>query len=112
VLKDQVSRPTYAPYLASLLMDFVRARLPFGIYHLAGATDANYLDFVSRGLELAGIKAELKPVSSSELERPARRPLRSSLSSEAYFAFTGKAVPGWEETIEEYVEWWKVSKER
>jgi len=111
VINDQVSRPTYAPHLASLLMDFVRARLPFGIYHLAGATDATYLDFVSRGLEIAGLKAELRPVSSSELRRPARRPSRSSLSSEAYAVFTGKAIPPWEETIEEYVEWWRASRE-
>jgi len=111
-ITDQVSRPTYAPHLASFLMDFARARLPFGIYHLAGATDATYLDFISRGLEIAGIKANMKAVPSSKLKRPARRPARSSLSSEAYAVFTGKAIPAWEETLEEYVEWWKVSREK
>lgn len=111
-ITDQVSRPTYAPHLASLLLDFVGERLPFGIYHLAGATDATYLDFISRGLEIAGLRANLMAVPSSRLKRPAVRPARSSLSSEAYAIFTGKNLPGWEETLEEYVERWKISKEK
>ncbi len=111
-IADQVSRPTYAPHLASLLLDFARARLPFGLYHLAGATDATYLDFVTRGLDLAGLKADVMAVSSSEMARPARRPARSSLSSWAYTALSGKGIPGWEETLKEYVEWWKASRER
>lgn len=110
-INDQVSRPTYAPHLASLLLDFIRARLPFGLYHLAGATDATFLDFVTRGLELAGLKANVRAVSSSEMARPARRPTRSSLSSAAYTTLSGKGVLGWEETLKEYVEWWKASRE-
>ncbi len=111
-ITDQVSRPTYAPHLASLLLDFARMRLPFGLYHLAGATDATYLNFVTRGLELAGLKADIRAVSLSEMARPARRPSRSSLSSWTYTTLTGKAIPGWEETLEEYVEWWKASREK
>ncbi|MGC8894213.1 MAG: dTDP-4-dehydrorhamnose reductase [candidate division WOR-3 bacterium] len=111
-ITDQVSRPTYAPRLASLLTDFARARLPFGLYHLAGATDATYMDFVTKGLEIAGLRADVRAVSSQELQRPAKRPPRSSLSSETYKTFTGKEIPGWQETLEEYVEWWKASKEK
>ncbi|MEO0145661.1 MAG: dTDP-4-dehydrorhamnose reductase [candidate division WOR-3 bacterium] len=110
LITDQVSRPTYVMHLASLVLDFARGRLPFGVYHLAGSADVTYADFVKRGLELAGIKTDLRLVRSSELNRPAKRPLRSSLSSELYEALTGKRVPGWEETLEEYVEWWINSK--
>jgi len=104
---DQVSCPTYAPWLARELATLVERPIPSGLYHLAGQVGVSYFDFVKKGLELAGLRAELAPCERSELKRPAPRPAMSCLCSWAYGQVTGRAIPGWEQTLKEYVSWWK-----
>ena len=103
---DQVSKPTYAPELAGLLAGLVDARLPFGLYHLAGETEATYFEFARLGVELAGLEAEVVPVSSDDLNRPAPRPGRSSLDSWTWKTLAGSSLSGWQKTLEEFVSWW------
>ena len=100
---DQSSAPSYAPFLARELLSFVEGSLPYGLWHLAGAEEASYYQFIKEGMRMLGL-GEPEPVLSAQMPRPARRPRRSFLISEAYKEFTGREVPGWREGLRHFLE--------
>ncbi len=102
-IADQSSAPTYAPFLAQELLVFLEEGLPYGLWHLAGSEEASYYQFVREGMRALGL-GEPEPILASQVRRPARRPRRSFLISQAYKDFTGREVPGWREGLRHFLE--------
>lgn len=79
VVTDQTGSPTYTQDLAKATRALVAARQPFGTYHRTNDGRATWHGVAQAALEITGTRAELKPVTSGEFPRPARRPACSLL---------------------------------
>ncbi|HYQ81192.1 MAG TPA: SDR family oxidoreductase [Anaeromyxobacteraceae bacterium] len=78
VPEDQVSSPTYAPFLGSAIAE-LGPRVS-GVLNVAGAEVMARVAFAARAAEALGLDPRLVvPVRTSELGQRARRPLRAGL---------------------------------
>jgi dTDP-4-dehydrorhamnose reductase len=107
VVDDQRGRPTYTPHLAEAIIRMARlayeADAARGIVHYADAPECTWFDFAKAIVEETGSAADVKPVSSDELKRPAPRPEYSVLSTERYERLTGFKPASWREGLREYL---------
>ncbi|OGY41229.1 MAG: dTDP-4-dehydrorhamnose reductase [Candidatus Buchananbacteria bacterium RBG_13_36_9] len=101
VVNDQFGKPTYTVDLAKQILYILSNNLAFGIYHATNETKQggiSWYEFSQKIFELANLKVNLKPCSSMEYPRPAKRPAYSSL-------LNTKLPPlrNWEEVVKEYL---------
>jgi dTDP-4-dehydrorhamnose reductase len=81
IVDDQVSRPTYAPDLASACLAIARQKIT-GLYHATGPESLSRYEFTIRLAEVYGFDTKLvSPISTEELGQTAPRPTDSSLDS-------------------------------
>ncbi|HLB25082.1 MAG TPA: dTDP-4-dehydrorhamnose reductase [Nitrospirota bacterium] len=107
VVDDQVGNPTYTPDLADGVARLVEAGAA-GTVHLSNEGACSWFDFAKKILELAGVKGvAVRPVSTEELGRPAKRPAYSALSKDKYHAVTGHRLRSWEDALADYLNWRK-----
>lgn len=99
VVADQHGRPTYTPHLANAIIRLASADVR-GIVHYADADACSWYDFA---VAIAGDVVEVRPVSTDEFPRPAKRPAYSVLSTERYERVTGVAPESWREGLREYL---------
>lgn len=79
VVSDQHGKPTYTRDLAAFIKHLVLDRAPYGIYHGVNEEPTTWFDFAKEILTQAGYATPVKPVSSAEFPRPAKRPAWSIL---------------------------------
>lgn len=110
VVDDQVGCPTYTFDLAeAVLKDFLmpffdsevekNARPAFGIYHLTNSEKCSWYDFAREIFRIKDMEVALKPISSEEFVRPARRPKSSVLLS----ARSNFGMRSWKEAVGNYI---------
>jgi dTDP-4-dehydrorhamnose reductase len=105
-VSDQRSAPTYAPYLASALMNLIEDPPPPGIYHLPGEESASPLEFALHAREILGISVPVEAVTWQELKKPAQRPSSSILENTLLKELKGIFVPGWRQALKEFLGQW------
>ena len=107
VVADQRGRPTYTPHLAEAIIRLARlahdSPVARGIVHYADAGECSWFDFASAIAEESGADVTIKPVTTDEFPRPAKRPAYSVLSTERYERLTGVAPLSWREGLREYL---------
>jgi dTDP-4-dehydrorhamnose reductase len=82
IVNDQIVSPTYNANLSLMIIDLIEKKLG-GVYHLAGATQINRYDLALMAGKIFGFETNLiQPVSSSQMNWLAKRPMNSSLSIE------------------------------
>lgn len=97
VVTDQTTAPTYTRDLAEGMAELIETRPVFGTYHLAADGEVTWHDFARVIIRLAGIKAEVLPITSTELGLRATRPAYSVLRSEIL-----KPLRDWQTGLEAY----------
>jgi dTDP-4-dehydrorhamnose reductase len=100
VVQDQRGRPTYTPHLARAIIRLAVQEAQ-GVVHYADADECSWFDFASAIAE--GSEVTIKPVTSDEFPRPAKRPAYSVLSTEHYERLTGVTPDSWREGLHEYL---------
>lgn len=107
VVADQRGRPTYTPHLARAILRAARLAAASedarGVLHYADADECSWFDFASAIVAESGSDVTVKPVTSEEFPRPARRPPYSVLSTERYQRLTGAAPESWRDGLREYL---------
>jgi len=101
VVNDVIASPTYAGHLAVALRTLVSGA-QYGLYHACNVGPVSWYEFASAALELAGIGAQIEPISAAQWKAPARRPAYSALAN-AKLATLGIAMPTWREGIAAYL---------
>lgn len=101
VVNDQRGSPTFTPDLASALLELCRKQAR-GIVHATNAGDCTWYDFAKEIVKLAGLPTEVKPVTTAEFPRPARRPANSVLSPASLHAY-GVHLPDWKDALSRYM---------
>lgn len=114
VVKDQIGRPTYswdvAMAMHTLLLSkqevvFARSR---EIFHIGNKGTVNWADFARFLLKEAGFGAtRIRNISSTQLKRPAARPLNSVLSLEKAKKVLRIELRNWEDATREFLPKWK-----
>ena len=106
VVDDQRGRPTYTPHLARAIIRLAQlaaeSDVARGIVHYADEDECSWYDFACAIVEETGTSTEVKPVSTDEFPRAAKRPAYSVLSTERYERLTGLRPESWREGLREY----------
>lgn len=97
VVDGEKSCFTYAPDLAKKTRELVE-KSPSGIYHCANVGAITWYEATRKLFEIAGIDAEVEPVSPEAFLRPAKRPPFSVLVSTKT-----EPMRSWEEAVREYL---------
>jgi dTDP-4-dehydrorhamnose reductase len=107
VVDDQRGRPTYTPHLARAIIRLAQlaaaSDVARGIVHYADEGECTWYDFARAIVEESGAGITVKPVSTEEFPRPAKRPAYSVLSTERYERLTGLRPESWTEGLREYL---------
>jgi dTDP-4-dehydrorhamnose reductase len=104
VVTDQTGRPTATTDLADALVELFHSEAS-GIFHFANSGEVTWNAFAREIFRLSGHPdVEVAPMTSDELNRPARRPAYSVLSTGKYEKLTGKRPRDFREPLAEYLE--------
>lgn len=102
VVNDQVGTPTSTVDLARCILDLIQTEY-YGVYHGTCEGECTWYDFARRILALKGIEKRVIPISSAELNLPAKRPAYSVLENFMLKMVGLNVFRKWEEALEEYL---------
>ena len=104
IVDDQVGRPTYAGDLAAAIRSLVDRRVT-GIVHFANGGDATWYELAREAIRLSGREdVAVKPVTTEQFPRPARRPKHSVLDISLYEKLTKVTPRPWQKALAVYLE--------
>ena len=106
VVDDQVGSPTYACDLAWGIERLISVSEPaYGIYHLTNSGSCSWYEFALKIIDYTSMKdAQLEPVTSERVKRPAQRPKMSILDGSRYRNLTRQPLRLWQEALKEYLD--------
>ena len=101
VVNDQRGSPTFTRDLASALVQLCRASAR-GIVHVTNSGDCTWYEFASEIVRESGLTTTVKPVTTAEFPRPARRPAYSVLSPDSLHAYNVRMLE-WRDALRRYL---------
>jgi dTDP-4-dehydrorhamnose reductase len=101
VVNDQRGSPTFTRDLASALVQLCRANAQ-GIVHVTNSGNCTWFDFATEIVRQSGLPTKVKPVTTAEFPRPARRPAYSVLSPTSLHAHNIH-MPEWKDALQRYL---------
>ena len=81
VVDDQIGCPTWTVELASTIVKIIEGK-SFGIYHTCGSSYTSWYGFAKEIFTQLGLTVNLKPCTSAEFIRPAKRPTYSVMNND------------------------------
>lgn len=97
VVTDQRGRPTSAEHLARATLALLR-RGALGTFHVTDGGECSWHEFAAEIVRLCGAACEVRPCTSDEFPRPARRPSYSVLDLSRTESMIGR-LPDWRENL-------------
>jgi dTDP-4-dehydrorhamnose reductase len=101
VVADQRGCPTYAEDLARALQQLALSDLQ-GICHVTNAGDCTWFEFAQAIVSEIGASAAVRPITTAQAARPAKRPAYSVLS-QGRFLTRCAALPDWRNALKRFV---------
>lgn len=102
VVDDMWMSPTYTRDAATTIRSMIQAKLPYGTYHATNKGYCTWFEFAEEILRLAGLKATLTPIKTSQSQAKARRPSFSALKS-TKLPKHGIHVREWRKALADYL---------
>jgi len=112
VVDDQVGSPTYTVDLAEAICALINkvtshksqvTSKDCGIYHVSNSGSVSWYEYAKEILKLAGSGTKVIPISSKELNAPAKRPAMSVLDNSKFIEFAGYKLRNWKDALKEYL---------
>jgi dTDP-4-dehydrorhamnose reductase len=103
VVADQVCTPTSTVDVARTTAALL-TRHCTGLYHVTNSGSCNWFEFARTIFQLAGISADLTPITSQEFGARARRPAYSVLAGAALQLAGLQPLRSWQEALAAYLE--------
>jgi len=103
VVDDQIGSPTWTVDLGKAIIALIDSGCR-GIYHVANAEFCSWNSFAQAIFELAGLAITVTPMTTLELNRPAQRPLYSTLECGKLTADTGFQPQSWHSALQQYLQ--------
>ncbi len=94
VVDDQIGSPTWTVDLARAIIALIDSGCR-GIYHAANSEYCSWNGFAKAIFEESGLSVSVTPMATTELNRPARRPLYSTLECSKLSGATGFRPQAW-----------------
>lgn len=101
VVNDQRGSPTFTHDLASAIAKLCHEDAK-GVVHVTNSGNCTWFDFASEIVRDAGLPTKVKPVTTAEFLRPARRPAYSILSPDSLHAYNIH-MPQWPDALHRYL---------
>jgi len=101
LVMDKTGSPTYAKDLALAINHLIRAEA-CGIYHAAGHGACSWFEYGQQILQILKIQKEIVPIAFDELNRPAKRPSYSALSTDR-LKQSGFEMRDWRVALEDFI---------
>jgi len=102
VVNDQIGSPTWTVDLAKGLLALIEKDCR-GVYHCTNSGHTSWNGFARAIFEAAGMPVAVVPTTTEQLNRPARRPLYSTLDCSKLAADTGFIAQPWQEAMKQYL---------
>lgn len=102
VVDDQVGSPTWTFDLSFAIKALIENGC-VGTYHAVNSGSCSWFDFAGAIFAERGVTIRLKPITSAELDRPARRPLFSVLDCGKLLRDTGMRMEDWRSALQKYL---------
>ena len=102
VVNDQRGSPTFTRDLASALAKLCRASAR-GIVHVTNSGNCTWYEFATEIVRESRLLTTIKPVTTAEFPRLARRPAYSILSPDSLHAYNIR-MPEWQDALRRYLE--------
>lgn len=110
VVDDQIGSPTWTVDLAAAIAALVRSGQR-GTYHAANAGFCSWNEFARAIFEESGVAVRVDGMTTEQLNRPARRPLYSTLDCSKLEQDTGFRPRPWRDALRAYLELRKTSRQ-
>lgn len=101
VVNDQIGSPTYTKdlvYAVRKCLDLNQT----GVFNITNSNYCSWYEFAKTIIKLAKVDAKVLPITSNQLDRPAKRPHNSVLSCSKYNSRYG-ILRSWNIALEEYL---------
>lgn len=102
VVDDQTGSPTWT-YDLALAVKALLDKGGSGIYHAANSGYCSWNEFARAIFEEEGLAVRVNSMTTKELNRPANRPLYSTLDCTKLAQYTGFRPQGWRAALKEYL---------
>ena len=102
VVDDQIGSPTWTVDLGLAIKALLEKGCS-GTYHAANSGYCSWNEFARAIFSESGIQVSVKPITTPELKRPARRPLYSTLDCGKLARDTGFSPEPWPEALKKYL---------
>ncbi|MBD8519555.1 dTDP-4-dehydrorhamnose reductase [Lysinibacillus fusiformis] len=102
VVHDQVGSPTYTVDLAEFIIELVQTE-KYGIYHCTNSGTCSWFEFAQEIFKLANKDIKVKPLTSDQYSRPAKRPAYSVLGDLSVRINGFIPRRSWKEALDEYI---------
>jgi dTDP-4-dehydrorhamnose reductase len=102
VVDDQIGSPTWTVDLSRAIMALLDNGCR-GTYHAANSEYCSWNDFAKAILEETGLNVAVRPMTTTDLNRPAKRPLYSTLECAKLSDDTGFYPQKWRDALRQYL---------
>lgn len=96
VVNDQIGSPTNVDDVSKKIIEIIKNKSPYGIYHISSSGSASWADFTRKIFEIKKRNVAVTAIDKSDFPRPALRPKYCVLEGE-------DMLPNWENSLEEYL---------
>ena len=97
VVDDQIGCPTWTVDLSDAIISFIDEDPDYGIYHACGSGSTSWYGFAKEIYKQKKLEVNLKPCTTQEFPRPAKRPKYSVMKNEGL-------LRDWKLALNEYLE--------
>lgn len=103
VVADQIGSPTYTKDLAKSIIRLIRSH-NFGVYHITNSDWVSWYEFAKSIVQnFEPVRCNLLPITSNEVNRPARRPKNFRLLNFMWETVFKEPLRPWKEALNEYL---------
>jgi len=102
VVDDQIGSPTWTVDLAHAILALLEKGCR-GVYHAANGDYCSWNAFAQAIFQEAGVSVTVNPMTTEQLNRPARRPLHSPLDCAKLAQDSGYRPQPWREALQAYL---------
>lgn len=102
VVDDQRGCPTYTIDLAGAIIQLCKNKAS-GIVHVTNTENCSWFEFAQGIVQEAGLATEVRPITTQQMPRPARRPAYSVLSADSLHDW-GIEMPTWKDALRLYLQ--------
>jgi dTDP-4-dehydrorhamnose reductase len=102
VVNDQIGSPTSTADLARVIFKLLQSDA-YGTYHATCQGQCSWYEFAKEIFRQAGKNVDVRPVTTAEFPRPAKRPAHSVLDNYMLRMTVGDPMRTWQEALQDYL---------